>query len=220
MWLKEKADQVTHLLTHEHGTPDLGNMRDPLDELVYIALTRQTHETNARRTWEALTSKYPSWEDLLQASDEEIASVIVYGGFSKQKARWIKQSLRLIEKEAGHLSLAFLKDLDDQEAERFLCSLPGIKIKSARCVLMYSLGRQVLPIDTHVRRVSERVGLIERGLTSKRAHERLDHIVDPLNRFDYHVNVVAHGRQVCTVPSPRCKECVLNLLCDYRQGVG
>ena len=202
-------------MAREYGKPDLGNMADPLDELVYIALTRQTHEKNATRTWDALTAAYPTWEMLLNAPEQEIAGVIADGGFSRQKARWIKQSLRLIKERSGSLSLDFLDDLDDVEAERFLCTLPGINVKSAKCVLMYALERDVLPVDTHVRRVSERLGLLEHGVTSKRAHERLEAVVPAEHRFAYHVGAVMHGRWVCTAARPRCGACVLRRSCDY-----
>ncbi|MDP9437182.1 MAG: endonuclease III, partial [Actinomycetota bacterium] len=167
-----------------------------------------------------LTTAYLTWERLLEAPEEEIAAVIADGGFSRQKARWIKQSLRTIRESSGSLSLDFLEDLDDGEAERFLCGLPGINVKSAKCVLMYSLGRDVLPVDTHVRRVSERLGLLEFGLTSKRAHERLEAAVSPRHRFAYHVGAVEHGRRVCTVARPRCGECVLKHWCDYYDAMG
>jgi endonuclease-3 len=116
------------------------------------------------------------------------------------------------------LSLSFLKELDDEEEERFLCSLPGVSVKSAKCILMYSLGRQVLPVDTHVRRLSERLGLIEPGLSSKRVHEQLESKVPEEHRFNYHVNAVVHGRKICTVLKPRCHECVVRLSCYYYSG--
>lgn len=211
----QKVTLVSEELVREYGRSDLGNKADPLDELIYISLTRQTHEKNSTRTWKALTAAYPTWEMLLDAPESEVANVIAHGGFSRQKARWIKQSLQLIKKRNGYLSLDFLEDLDDQEAERFLCSLPGINIKSAKCVLMYSLERDVLPVDTHVRRVSERLGMLQPGLTSKRAHERLEAAVPARWRFAYHVGAIVHGRQVCTVAKPRCEDCVLRESCDY-----
>jgi endonuclease III len=213
--IKRKAVDVAGKLLREYGRSDLGNKDDPLDELVYIALTRQTHEKNALRTWEALVTAYPTWEMLMEAPEQEVAGVIADGGFSRQKAKWIKQSLHIIKERTGSLSLEFLDNLEDDEAERFLCSLPGINVKSAKCILMYSLERDVLPVDTHVRRVSERLGLLKPGLTSKRAHGQLEAVVPPQHRFAYHVGAVMHGRQVCIVARPRCGECVLRHACDY-----
>jgi len=213
--LQAKATKVAQRLDSTYGTPDLGNKVDPLDELVYIALTRQTHEMNAQRTWNSLVAAYPRWEMLLDAPEEEVASVIADGGFSKQKARWIQQSLRIIKESFGNLSLAPLERLDDAQAERFLCALPGIKTKSAKCILMYSLGRQVLPVDTHVRRVSERLGLVEPGLSSKRIHQELEDAVPRGWHYSYHVNAVVHGRKVCIVAAPRCGQCALRQWCSY-----
>jgi endonuclease III len=217
--LQAKAVEVARRLESTYATPDLGNKADPLDELVYIALTRQTHEKNAQRTWNSLITAYPTWGMLLDAPEQEAAGIIKDGGFSRQKARWIKQSLKIIKERNGSLSLDFLDDLGDEEAERFLCSLPGINVKSAKCMLMYSLERDVLPVDTHVKRVSERLGLLETGFTSKRAHERLEAIVPPRYRFAYHVGAVVHGRQVCTVARPHCGECVVKRSCDYYEAL-
>ena len=131
--------QIVHALEAEHGTPDLGNHSDPLSELGFIALTRQTHAKNASLTWTALRMRYPSWELVAEAPEDELVSTIVKGGFARQKARWIQQSLRLLA-DRGDLSLDFLESFGNEEAEVFLCGLPGTSVKSARCVLMYSLG--------------------------------------------------------------------------------
>lgn len=185
--------------------------------MVYIALTRQTHEKNAQSSWLALTSRYTSWRALLQAPEEEVAGTIAKGGFSRQKARWIKRSLELVEQAFGTLSLAPLVGMSDREAEEFLCTLPGINLKSAKCILMYSLGRQVLPVDTHVRRLSERLGLVSAGLSPKRIHQELEVTVPREWHYSYHVNAVVHGRKICVVRRPRCGECVVRPLCSYYQ---
>ncbi len=215
--LTTKASNIARRLEAHYGSPDLGNKADPLDELIYIALTRQTTDKAAQRTWLALTSRYPSWEMLLDAPESEIAEVIVSGGFAQQKARWVKHTLRIIKERFGKLSLDSLRELDDAEAERFLCSLPGVNIKSAKCILMYSLNRQVLPVDTHVQRVSERLGLVERGLSSKQLHARLEDVVAPQWRFSFHVNAVVHGRTICRAVLPKCDVCLLKSSCEYYQ---
>jgi len=210
-----KASNIALKLEAHYGSPDLGNKADPLDELIYIALTRQTTDKAAQRTWLALTNKYPSWEMLLDVPESEIAEVVASGGFAQQKARWIKHTLRIIKERFGELSLDSLRELDDADAERFLCSLPGVNIKSAKCILMYSLNRRVLPVDTHVQRVSERLGLVERGLSSKQLHARLEEIVVPQWRFSFHVNAVVHGRITCRAVAPKCQECVVKASCNY-----
>lgn len=209
---RDRVASVVRALEAEHGTPDLGNHADPVSELVFIALTRQTHAKNAARTWVALRERFPTWEDVAAAPEDEVAATIADGGFARQKARWIKESLRLIS-DRGDLSLEFLTELDDREAELALRALPGTSIKSARCVLMYSLGREVLPVDTHVRRISERLHLVEPGLNERRIHDELDLAVAPELRYAFHVNGVAHGRAVCTAKRPRCERCVVSGLC-------
>jgi len=214
-----RAVHIAQALAQAHGGPDLGNKSDPLDELIYIALTRRTNQKNAQRAWHAVSAKYSPWDVLLRAPEADIASTIACGGLSLQKARWIKQALQHIKEVCGSLSLEFLRELGDAEAERYLCGLPGINTKSAKCILMYSLRRQVLPVDTHVRRVSERLGLLELGLSSRPMHQQPEAVVPPAWRHAYHVNIVVHGRQICTALKPKCGLCVVASLCKEHTGL-
>lgn len=146
--------------------------------------------------------------------EEDLAQLLQPSGFSRQKARWIKQSLRLIRDEMGELSLARAQEWSSEELERFLCSLPGISIKSAKCIMLYSLKREVLPVDTHVRRVATRVGIVPEGLSERRIHTALEDVVPAQHRHRLHVNCIWHGRRVCKALRPRCSECVVRELCD------
>ena len=200
-------------LHREYREADLGNLPDPIDELVYISLTRQTHRQNAMRTWQRvkIAGGPPA---LIKMPTRRLAGLIKDGGFSQQKARWIREALRRIEKEMGHLSLQPTSHWSDEEVEAFLCSLPGIKIKSAKCVMLYSMARQVLPVDTHLRRIAERVGVVPRHLSEKRIHERLEQLVRPRDRLSLHVNAIWHGRAVCTALRPACTRCQVRAHCD------
>ena len=208
------VETVAKALETAHGTKDLGNKADPIEELVFIPLTRQTHRQNSLRSWAAIeTLGGPA--ALLGMPEAELAALLKDGGFSRQKAGWIKRSLELIVKRFGRLSLEDAKGWSDAAVEAFLCTLPGVKVKSARCVMMYSMGRQVLPVDTHLRRLVERLGWVRRGLPEKRIHQELDRLVAPELRHSLHVNAIWHGREVCRALRPRCSECVVQRWCVY-----
>jgi endonuclease III len=205
--------EVIEALEAAHGTQDLGNRTDPIEELVFIPLTRQTHRQNSLRSWAAIEALGgPS--ALLEIPEGDLAALLKDGGFSRQKAHWIKRSLELVVARFGRLSLEVTRSWSDADVEAFLCTLPGIKVKSARCVMMYSMDRQVLPVDTHLRRLVERLGWVPAGLSEKRIHEALDDLVVPALRLSLHVNAIWHGRTVCLALRPRCSECVVQRSCS------
>jgi len=217
---RKKARAIHRLLNHAYHVPDLGNLADPLEELVFISLSRQTHQANVRRTWEALV-RQGGVEGVRRASTASLERLLKPGGFSRQKARWIKQALDLVVDRFGELSLDKAREMSDDDLEAFLCSLPGIGIKSAKCIMMYSMGRKVLPVDTHVRRLATRVGLVPGGLSERRMHQALETIIRGNDRYAFHVNAICHGRAICIPRSPRCKECVVVEYCDFgRKRVG
>lgn len=193
------------------------NRDDALEELVFIILSAQTEAYLYRQTFEDLTSRFPSWESLLEATEEEIASVIRRGGLARKKAAQLKRALGKIKADTAALSLEFLRDLPDEEAMRYLTSLAGVGNKSAACILMYSLGRQVFPVDTHVWRVCRRLGLTPPTPKPTDAQERaLESKVPPDIRYSLHVNMVSHGQQTCTTYWPKCDNCVLADICPSR----
>jgi endonuclease III len=206
-WAVERLEGLYH-------SADLGNRADPIEELVWIPLTRQTHRQNSTRCWQRVVA-LGGPAALLEVGEEELAALLKDGGFSRQKARWIRQALAMIVERFGELSLAATAGWSDEDVEAFLLSLPGIAVKSARCVMMYSLGRQVLPVDTHLRRLAERLGWVAEGLTEKRIHEALEALVPRELRLSLHVNAIWHGRQVCRALRPRCDGCVLLPGCVY-----
>jgi endonuclease III len=208
------VEAVVRRLEAAHGTKDLGNRADPVEELVFIPLTRQTHRQNSLRSWAAIEA-LGGPAALLAMPEEELAALLKDGGFSRQKAGWIKRSLELIVERFERLSLEGARGWSDADVEGFLCTLPGIKVKSARCVMMYSMGRLVLPVDTHLRRLVERLGWVARGLSERRIHAELDRLVEPALRVSLHVNAIWHGRAVCRALRPRCSECVVQRSCGY-----
>jgi endonuclease-3 len=210
-----KIKDVHELLLGEYGRHQWKPHRDALSELVRTILSQNTSDVNSNRAFSRLRARFPVWEQILDADVEEIVEAIRPGGLGRIKAPRIKAALEAIWERRGDLDLSFLKDMDLDEARAWLESLQGVGPKTAACVLLFSLERPVLPVDTHVLRVSRRVGLIEAGTSAEKAHEVLGGMLDNDAVYDFHVNMVAHGRRVCHARRPRCDVCALAPLCDY-----
>ena len=199
----------------------LGNMRDPLDEAIYIILSLQTNLTRLRATWASLRARFPRLEDLEGSTPSAIASALHRGGLQLQKARIIKDLLRQVRSLTGSLSLDHLRLKSDEEAERFLLRLPGLSWKAARCVMLYSLGRCAFPVDVNTFRIAKRLGVIPGNSVYRRKflHDALQDAVPPERRRSLHVNLVLHGQRICLPAKPRCAECPVRLVCNtYRSG--
>lgn len=213
-----KIEQAIRLLNREYGQPAPRRRLDPLSELIATILSQNTSDLNSGRAFDSLVSAFGSWDRVADAAVEEIAATIVHGGLSRVKAPRIKAILETVRRERGSLDLDFLKDMPLDDAIRWLESLPGVGPKTAACVLLFSLGRPAFPVDTHVYRVSRRLGLIHNGVSAVKAHEVLEKLVPEEDVYRFHMNLVAHGRRVCRAQRPRCRGCILMEVCDYAQG--
>jgi len=211
----EVIAKLAEALQDEYQTPDLGNKEDPLEELVFITLTNRVVYQNYTRTWERLVSKFPTWPEMAHAEESEIASAVGLGGLGQQKAKTIKTALQCIYDAFGEYSLERLRTWRNEKIVEFLRQIPGMGLKSAKCVMMYSLGRDVFPIDTHVRRVLDRLGLIQK--VDKWSDEQIEGLVKPGLRYSLHVNLVYHGQHVCRPRWPKCGECFLLKRCSFAQ---
>ena len=199
--------------------PPLGNKLDPLDELVYIVLTLMT-EYGVDQVFKQLKEDYPTWLDLLCSSEEECYFLLKPLGLVNQRSNKIFAILQELYNEFGEVSLDPLYDYPDREAEEFLISLHGVGKKTARCVMMYSLRRDVFPVDTHVYRLSKRLGLIPGSVSWQKSHDLLQDLVPPECRFSLHVNMVIHGREYCKSKRPLCEKCFLVGICHNISDVG
>lgn len=177
-------------------------------------LSQHTSDVNTARAFVGLKNRFPEWQAVVHAPPKKVADSIRSGGLADQKAPRIQSILREIERREGKLSLARLEGLDDDEVEDYLCSLPGVGPKTAACVLVFSMGRAAFPIDTHVHRVTRRLGWIPATATADRAHALLKRAVPPEIRYELHVQLIAHGRTICKARNPWCSECVLLDVCD------
>jgi DNA (cytosine-5)-methyltransferase 1 len=217
---EEVIDRTDELLEARYGSASLGNLQDPLDELLYIVLSIQTGPNGYRPVFDALKGRFPRWEAILEARESEVERIIRPAGLSRQKARNIRGIVARVVSEARRraadpaaaASLDFLRSEPDEVAEAFLASLPGVSTKTARCVLMYSLGRDVFPVDTHIYRILTRMGIAE-PVHRKRASDPIQSLIPPKMRRRMHVNLIHHGRAVCTAGSPKCSRCPLISFC-------
>ena len=216
--------EVARILSVLHGTPSLGNKKDPIDELVYIILARKTREGAYQETYEKLKRAFPSWDLLLSAHRRRVEKLIYSGGLAAKKTDSLFGALARLKETFGTCTLDPVSDWSDAELCQFLCSLPEIEKKSAYCIMMYSLDRQVFPVDTHVGRVLTRLGLYRElgldleGLDHKQLQNVLAELIPPSLRYSLHVNLLVHGREVCTAQRPKCVQCELRNFCaTYRR---
>lgn len=193
---------------------------DPLSELIFTILSQNTSDVNRDRAYERLRSEFPTWEGVRDAPVEEIAQAIRPGGLANIKAPRIKDILYTITERWGELSLEFICQMEIEAAKEWLGSLRGVGPKTTACVLLFGCGRPAFPVDTHVYRVSKRLGLIRRITSAQEAHKILEALLSPQDYYAFHLNLIAHGREVCKARHPRCEICVLAPYCDYLRGVG
>ncbi|MBN1611404.1 MAG: hypothetical protein JW940_32520 [Polyangiaceae bacterium] len=208
--------KICAALDREYGGPRHGNKHNPLDELVYIILSTRTRDASYRDTYRRLKHAFPTWNAITPRSLRRLEGLLRPGGLGHLKAEQIVAIVGALKERFGRATLAPLKHLSDDEAETFLTQLPGVSDKVAKCVLMYSLDRECLPVDVHVHRVAGRLGFAtkRRPDTSQALIE--DAIPKDL-RYGFHVNAVAHGRAVCLARLPKCTVCCLVQWCVHER---
>ncbi len=206
---------IIERLEDAYGAPYWRPRYNPVSELVYTILSQNTSDKNSLPAFQKLREIFPKWEDILEAPEIEIGEAIRSGGLWQVKAPRIKQILQQIWELRGALELDFLKDMPLGVARDWLMTLPGVGPKTAACVLLFSLGLPALPVDTHVHRVSWRLGLIEKSVSREKSHEVLEAMVTKDDIYRFHVLFVQHGRQTCKAQRPRCPWCVVREVCGY-----
>jgi len=201
--------EVSEILEQEYGSLEWHSYQDPIDVLIGTILSQNTSDTNSGRAFAFLKASFDSWEAVASAPAEHIAQTIKSGGLSQIKAARIKQILEQIEKEQGRISLDFLNAKTMAEAKDYLMRLPGVGHKTASCVLLFSLEKPSLPVDTHVFRVAKRLGLIDSNVSIEKAHSLLQEQIPPSKVYQFHIHMIEHGRQICHARQPRCNRCIL-----------
>lgn len=207
--------RVVVVLDDAYGRPELKPRFPALDELVYTVLSQNTADVNTDRTFASLKAAYPSWSAARDAPVEGLEAAIALGGLAHTKAPRIKRILAALSPHGGDPDLSVLDAMDDAAAEAHLTLLPGVGPKTAACVLLFSLGRPVMPVDTHVHRVARRLGLLDPGVNAEQAHPILTELAgrEPAQIYAAHVGLVRHGRRVCHARRPACGVCPLAAFC-------
>jgi endonuclease-3 len=218
--LKKKALAVNATLTSVYGRRNWHAGSNPLDTLVETILSQNTSDLNSHRAFGELREHYPDWESLLETKPSLIASVIRSGGLADIKATRIVGALKRVKAEAGCLDLGFLSRMSTKDASKWLSSIDGVGPKTAAIVLLFSFGRPVFPVDTHVYRVSGRLGLLTCNSTRESAQGELEALVPKEEYYNMHLNLIEHGRRRCKAGNPHCSSCELLRFCVYDRRPG
>ena len=205
------------LLAACYGTPRLSNKRHPVSELIFIILSARTRGRNHETTYRRLRRRFRTWEVVRDTNVVNIKEVIEDAGLGRIKARQIQRLLRQITADFGTLNGAALRRMDTPSLERYLTTLPGVGLKTARCTMLYALDRPVFPVDTHCMRLFENLGLIPGRMRFEYAQDPLQAVVPKDLRYSLHVNAVAHGRARCIPVAPQCDSCPIRGLCINRR---
>jgi len=213
--LARRALAVHRALIEVYGEPDWRPHLDPISELVSTILSQNTNDVNRDRAFQSLRARFPTWDQVCEAELDEVKEAIRIAGLANHKGPAIQRALRHIREQRGELTLDFLKDLPIEEAKAWLVGIKGVGPKTAAIVLLFSLGLPAFPVDTHVHRVTGRLGLIGPKVTREKAHVVLEELLSAELYYPFHLNVIRHGREVCVARSPKCEVCALTGLCDY-----
>ena len=216
---KSKAEiaRTIQMMTEQYGPFDQEPRLPPTDEMVFTILSQHTSDINSSRAYRRLMDRFVSLDAVAAADISEIEKAIAPGGLAKIKAPRIKEVLNRILELNCSLDISFLREMPLRDAKAWLRQLPGIGPKSAGIVLSFSLGMPAMAIDTHIYRVSQRLGVIGPKVSADKAHDLLEEKVEPDEVFNFHVSYINHGRQVCRAQRPLCPECVVGGLCPSRK---
>jgi endonuclease III len=213
----EQARAVYQALLAFYGYPEWRDPLPALDELVSTILSQNTNDTNRDRAFYALRQAFPTWEAMRDAPEPAVIAAIRPAGLANQKGPRIQAVLREITAQRGSLDLAFLAELPADEAKAWLMSFNGVGPKTACIVLQFSLGKPAFPVDTHIYRVSGRLGLRPERMSVEQAHAHLARLFPPETYYAAHLNLIRLGREICQARRPNCPACPLQSLCAWRQ---
>ena len=215
--LEAKTTEVHERLLAVYGKPAWRPHLDPVSELVSTILSQNTSDVNRDVAFDRLRERLPTWEEVRDADLKVVVDAIRPAGLATQKGPRLQEALRLITEDRGELNLDFLADWPVEDAKAWLTSMKGVGPKTAAIVLLFSLGCPAFPVDTHVHRVTRRLGLLGPRVSREKAHDDLEALVPEQDYYAFHLNLIRHGRQVCASRKPRCQACVLFDLCPYGQ---
>lgn len=209
----DKIKSICEALEREYGRPRWEHKGSLLDELIATILSQNTTSKQARKAFETLKERFGTWDAVRNSKVADVADAIRCSGLAECKARRILSVLNEIYARHGNLDIDWLAHIPEKEALEYLQSFEGVGPKTAACVLMFGLGKPVMPVDTHVYRVTTRLGIINR-VGNKKAHDALQKMIPPDMVYSCHINLVQHGRLICRAINPRCNNCVLRYHCE------
>ncbi|NIM95533.1 MAG: endonuclease III [Anaerolineales bacterium] len=213
------ASEIHRRLLEIYGTPQWRNTLPPLDELISTILSQNTNDANRDRAYTSLRARFPTWEEVRDADPQEVIDAIRTAGLANQKGPRIQAILRSITEERGELDLEFLHQLSPEEVRAWLLRFPGVGPKTTAIVMQFSLDMPAFPVDTHIYRLSGRIGLRDPKINADATHEVLASLFPPETYHAAHLNMIRHGREVCHARQPNCSQCVLQDLCQYYQTI-
>ncbi len=209
------AKAILTRLNESFGEPVWREPLPAIDELVSTILSQNTNDVNRDRAFQSLRQRLPSWQDVMNAPDEEIIDAVRIAGLANQKGPRIKAVLNQIFEETGSLDLSFLADLPIEDARNWLLRFKGVGRKTAAIVLQFALGRPAFPVDTHIYRVSGRLGLRPGGMDVEKTHMLMEDLIDPADYYNGHLNLIRLGREVCHPRKPDCPACPVREFCSF-----
>jgi endonuclease-3 len=207
--------RILALLTPAYGPRPWRCWGRGVDVLIETILSQNTSDKNSSAGFKQLKRRFSTWKKVAEANVDEVERHIRVAGLSKQKAPRIQAILRQIRSDRGKIDLQFLHELDEQQAYDYLTTFKGVGPKTANCVLLFAFGKAVFPVDTHIHRIAQRLGLIPARASADEAHDLLKPMIAPKDRYSLHVLLIEHGRRTCRAINPKCDVCVLRRICPY-----
>ena len=221
MDLKEKAWQIYFRLLEAYGEPDWKPSHTPVDELILTILSANTNDVNSGRAFRAIKAHYgEDWDAVRTAPLEELKEVIRVAGMYNQKAPRIIKTLEMIRAEQGAYNIDHVAQMPVDEALVYLTHFPGVGHKTASIVLLFCFRAHAFPVDTHVQRIAQRLGVTGRKATPEAVKKQWESLLPGETFLALHINQIQHGREVCRARNPRCEVCNQTQHCDYFQRSG
>jgi endonuclease-3 len=217
--VKKELSNINNLLIQYFGLPVRKKENpDPLDILIGTILSQNTNDKNSFKAYNNLKSKIKSWEELISIRTFNLEKIIKVAGLGKQKARTIKSFLKNLQKKRDSISIDYIKKMNNEMAIEELTRFKGIGVKTASCVLLFSFGRNVCPVDTHIQRILNRLGLVKTK-TPDKTYKAIVNFIPENSGYTLHTNLLRLGREICLPSNPKCSICPLEKLCEYEHKI-
>lgn len=212
---ERRIGSIIGALERSFGVPKWRGKRPVLETLISGILSQNTNDRNRDRAYELLRERFPKWEDVLRARSGSVAAAIRVGGLANQRAKRIKGLLSWVKETYGGFDLQFICEMEPEEATGLLLPLKGVGIKTVRVVLLFACGKDVFPVDTHILRVSRRLGLLPPNCSAWKAHQIMGGLVPGRRAYSFHLNLIRLGRVICKPRGPLCWECPISRWCGH-----